>query len=38
MSDPVTYTAVLPIGERTVAYLARLLVLQRRVSSAGRST
>ncbi|MBN9753954.1 hypothetical protein Ae406Ps2_6112 [Pseudonocardia sp. Ae406_Ps2] len=30
MSDPVTYTAVLPIGERTVAYLARLLVLQRR--------
>jgi DDE superfamily endonuclease len=38
VSDPVTYTAVLPIGEPTVAFLARLLEQERyrRQTGAGR--
>jgi hypothetical protein len=30
VSDPVTYTAVLPIEESTIAYVARLLAVHRR--------
>ena len=30
MSDPVTYTGVLPIGERTAVHLAQLLAGERR--------
>ena len=30
MSDPVTYTAVLPVGESTVAFVSRLLGAERR--------
>ena len=30
MSDPVTYTAVLPVAEETVLFVSRLLAAERR--------
>ncbi len=30
MSDPVTYTAVLPVAEETVRFVSRLLAAERR--------